>query len=91
MKRKRYTVRYERSARKTLKKMDKYQARLIMSWISKNLVETEFPRRYGKPLVGDQIGKWRYRIRDYRMIAHINDDTITILIVQIGHRKEIYK
>ncbi|MFZ2372956.1 MAG: type II toxin-antitoxin system RelE/ParE family toxin, partial [Trichococcus flocculiformis] len=42
-------------------------------------------------LVANHSGEWRYRIGDYRLIADINDDTITILILEIGHRKDIYK
>ncbi|MEN1970080.1 type II toxin-antitoxin system RelE/ParE family toxin [Lentibacillus sp. N15] len=34
--------------------------------------------------------KWRYRIGDYRIIAHINDEAIIILILEIGYRRNIY-
>lgn len=88
---KKYTVRYEKNAQKTLKKMDKHQARLILSWISKNLEGTNYPRVYGKSLVGNKSGQWRYRIGDYRLLANIDDDTITILVLEIGHRRDVYK
>ena len=88
---KKYTVRYEKNAQKSLKKMDKHQARLILSWISKNLEGTDSPRVHGKGLVGNKSGQWRYRIGDYRLLANIDDETITILVLEIGHRKEIYK
>ncbi|MRI84328.1 type II toxin-antitoxin system mRNA interferase toxin, RelE/StbE family [Aerococcaceae bacterium WS4759] len=86
-----YKVRYERNAQKALKKMDRHQASLILSWISKNLEGTDSPRAHGKGLVGNKSGQWRYRIGDYRLLANINDDTITILMLEIGHRREIYK
>lgn len=86
-----YKVTFESSAQKTLKKMDRYQAQIILAWIKKNLVGTENPRLHGKGLVANHSGEWRYRIGDYRLIADINDDTITILILEIGHRKDIYK
>lgn len=88
---KKYKVEFERNARKTLKKMDPHQARIIMAWIKKNLVDTENPRLHGKGLVANHSGEWRYRIGNYRLIADINDQTITILILEIGHRKDIYK
>lgn len=91
MTQKKCTVRYEKNAQKALKKMDKHQAGLIMSWISKNLNEIAFPRHHGKALAGNKSGQWRYRVGDYRIIAHIDDDTITILVLEIGHRREIYK
>ena len=86
-----FKVAFESNAQKTLKKMDRYQAQIILSWIKKNLVDTENPRQHGKGLVANHSGEWRYRIGDYRLIADINDDTITILILGIGHRKDIYK
>ena len=85
-----FKVAFESNAQKTLKKMDRYQAQIILSWIKKNLVDTENPRQHGKGLVANHSGEWRYRIGDYRLIADINDDTITILILEIGHRKDIY-
>jgi len=86
-----YQVRFEKRAQKTLKKMDKHQAGIIMAWIKKNLVGTTNPREYGKGLTVNRTGEWRYRIGDYRIISHINDETITILILEIGHRRDIYK
>lgn len=86
-----YKVRYERNVQKALKKMDRHQASLILSWISKSLEGTDSPRAHGKGLVGNKSGQWRYRIGDYRLLANINDDTITILVLEIGHRREIYK
>lgn len=88
---KKYTVRYEKSAQKSLKKMDKHLARLILSWVSKNLEGTDSPRIHGKKLVGNKSGQWQYRIGDYRLLANIEDETITILVLEIGHRREVYK
>jgi len=86
-----YQVEFEKGAQKTLKKMDKHQSLLIMGWIKKNLVNCTDPRQHGKGLVGNRSGEWRYRIGDYRLIADINDETVTILMLEIGHRKDIYK
>lgn len=87
----RYRVRYEKEAQKALKKMDKYQASLIISWIEKHLEGTENPRVYGKGLVGNKSGQWRYRIGDYRVIADIQDEAVIILILTVGHRREVYR
>ena len=88
---KKYSVRYEKNAQRALKKMDKHQALLIMSWISKHLEGTDSPRTHGKGLVKNKSGQWRYRIGDYRLLANIDDDTITILVLEIGHRRDVYK
>ncbi|WP_161879341.1 type II toxin-antitoxin system RelE family toxin [Alkalibacterium sp. MB6] len=86
-----YQVEFEKGAQKVLKKMDKNQALLIMAWIQKNLVNCTNPRQHGKGLTANRSGEWRYRIGEYRLIADINDETITILVLEIGHRKDVYK
>jgi mRNA interferase RelE/StbE len=86
-----YTVWYTVDSIKRLKKMDKYTRTFILSWISKNLVGCSDPRQHGKPLSANRVGQWRYRIGDYRLLAEIDDGKITILIVAVGHRRDIYE
>jgi mRNA interferase RelE/StbE len=88
---KKYQVRLEKRAQKNLKKMDSNDARIIMAWIKKNLVNCEDPYAYGKALKGNLKEKWRYRIGDYRLICNINNKKVVILVLEAGHRKEIYK
>jgi mRNA interferase RelE/StbE len=78
-------------AQKQLKKMDRNQARIIVAWIRKNLEGTTNPRQYGKGLVGNRSGEWRYRIGNYRILANIKESEIVIEIFSIGHRSIIYK
>lgn len=86
-----YTVKYHKRALKNLQRLDKSQASLILAWIEKNLVSTNNPRQFGKALQGKLAEYWRYRIGNYRIIANINDLNIQILIVDAGHRKDIYR
>lgn len=85
-----YSVVFADKARKTLKKLDPNISKLILAWIRKNLEGCSDPRKHGKALVGDHSGQWRYRIGDYRLIAEIKDEEIIILVLNIGHRKNIY-
>ncbi len=78
------------AALKTLKKMDKQIAALILGYIEKRLNGCINPRSFGKPLVANHSGKWRYRIGDYRLLCLLEDDEILITVVAIGHRKDIY-
>ncbi|MBR3132702.1 MAG: type II toxin-antitoxin system RelE/ParE family toxin [Clostridia bacterium] len=87
---KKYKVEYSVKAIKQLKKMDKYTRSLIYAWIDKNLQGCENPRIHGKTLVENRSGQWRYRIGDYRVICEIKDNEIIILVLEIGHKKEIY-
>lgn len=88
---KKYEVRLGKGAQKDIKKMDQNDARIIMSWISKNLVNCEDPYAHGKALTGNLKSKWRYRVGNYRLISNIDDEKVVILILEAGHRKEIYK
>ena len=85
-----YKVEFSKKALKELKKADKMESFLIISWIRKNLEGCSNPRLHGKSLKGNMSDLWRYRIGDYRLIAEINDDKVTILIVKTAHRKDIY-
>lgn len=75
---------------KEFKKLDRYTQRMIKGWIDKNLIDTENPRQHGKGLTADRSGQWRYRIGDYRLICHIDDNRLIILALSVGHRREIY-
>ena len=91
MKGKKYNIEYTEKCLKQLKKMDKSESVYIVGWIKKKLVNCENPRLYGKGLIGNHSGEWRYRIGNYRIIADIKDETILILILNIDHRKDKYK
>ena len=85
-----YHVEFAKSVYKTLSKLDKYTATMLINWISDKLENCDNPRIHGKLLSANLSGLWRYRVGDYRIIAKIEDDKLVILIVTIGHRKEIY-
>ena len=85
-----YRVVFSENALKQLKKLDKHISALIIGWIDKNLEGTSNPRQHGKALIANKTGQWRYRIGDYRAICEIQDSKITILVLEIGHRRSIY-
>ena len=87
---KKYRVEYTSKAIKNLRKLDKNTRNRIYAWLDKNLVNCEGPTIHGKGLVGDKSGQWRYRVGDYRIICEIEDEEIVILVLEIGHRREIY-
>ncbi len=85
-----YSVVFTAEAKKELKRLDKHAASLIIGWIEKNLQGCDNPRAKGRGLSANRSGQWRYRIGDYRLITEIQDDKIIILVVSVGHRREIY-
>ena len=76
-----YHVAFSDRARKDMKKLDKTTAALILGWIRKNL----------EGCTANHSGEWRYRVGDYRLLADIQDDTLVILMVHVGHRSDVYK
>lgn len=85
-----YHVVFTEKATKEFSKLDKYTQKIILNWIEKNLEGTENPRLHGKALVANRSGQWRYRVGDYRIIVNIEDDRLVILVINVGHRREIY-
>ena len=85
-----FKVEFTDRAVKDLKKLDRYTAAMILGWVRKNLENCENPRAHGKGLTANRSGQWRYRVGDYRLLAEIEEDKIRILILNVGHRREIY-
>ncbi|HEL1618705.1 TPA: type II toxin-antitoxin system RelE/ParE family toxin [Streptococcus suis] len=86
-----YRLELTKRAMKDLTKLDKPTQALIVKWLQQNLQDTTTPRVQGKALTGQLSHLWRYRVGNYRILAEIHDNTITIEVVKIGHRKDIYK
>lgn len=86
-----YKVEYSKAAVKRIKKLDRYTQIMLTNWIAKNLVNCNDPRRIGKALRGNLNNQWRYRVGDYRILCDIEDDKLIVLIINVGHRREIYR
>ena len=84
-----WTIDYTQTARKQLRKLDKPTARRILDFLDNRVAPQEDPRTAGKALSGPLGALWRYRIGDYRVICEIQHHTVTILVIQIGHRREL--
>lgn len=85
-----YQVIYTAKARKSLNHIDKKQAKMIIAWIEKNLVNCNDPRIYGKNMVNN-FSEWRYRVGNYRILCNIHDEKITIEVINVGTRAQIYQ
>ena len=77
-------------ARKSLKAMETPDKRRIEKFFDR-LESTDNPRITGKALQGRLAGYWRYRVGDYRIISQISDGALIILVIEIDHRKDIYR
>ena len=77
-------------AKKVLDKLDKPIKQQILKYFDKIIASNENPKSYGKPLTANKKGLWRYRVGNYRVICQIRDNELLILVLDIGHRSEIY-
>jgi mRNA interferase RelE/StbE len=62
-----------------------------LRYLRERIAGAEDPRRFGQALTGDAKGLWRYRVGDYRIVAAIEDDRFVVLVVTVGHRREMYR
>jgi mRNA interferase RelE/StbE len=86
-----WKVRIDTHAVKQLKKLDKPIQKKIINFLNNKISGCNNPRYLGKPLKGKLSGLWRYRLGDYRIICKIQDYKVTVLVLNIKHRKNIYK
>ncbi len=86
-----WTIEYTRTAETQLRKLDRQIAKRILDYLDDKIAPLENPRIRGKALSGPLGELWRYRVGDYRLICEIQDNIMRILVVEAGHRREIYK
>lgn len=85
-----WTIEWDERAVKELKKLDRQAQKEIIQYLKSRIATEESPRRFGKTLLGDEAGLWRYRVNDYRIICQIEDNALVVLVLKASHRKEVY-
>ena len=85
-----WRVEFDRDAARDLRKLGPEPQRLILHYLRTRIATAENPRRFGHALLGDLKGLWRYRVGDFRIVAKIEDDRFIVLVVTVGHRREVY-
>lgn len=83
-----YRIEVKKSAAKTLKKIPKADRKRIVDKID-NLAKSP-----PNPDITKMKGNnpfYKVRIGDYRIVYEIQDEVLLILIIKIGHRKDIYR
>ena len=85
-----WAIKFSEQSLKQLKKLDKKAQVKIFDYMESRVSTSVNPRQFGKALSYNKVGLWRYRIDDYRVICKIIDAEIVVLVLSIGHRKNIY-
>ena len=86
-----WRVEFDRAAARDLRKLGAIAEQTILRYLRERIAGSDDPRRFGHALVGDLKGLWRYRVGDYRIVASIEDQRFVVLVVTIGHRREVYR
>jgi mRNA interferase RelE/StbE len=86
-----WRIEITRTATRQITKLDRPAQKAIQNFLRERLMTAEDPRQWGKPLHGEKRGLWRYRVGDYRLICDIRDEKITVLVLELGHRKDVYR
>jgi mRNA interferase RelE/StbE len=85
-----WKINWDERAAAELKKLDRQAQKDIIKYLNTRIASSETPQSFGKALSGNFTGLWRYRIGDYRLICLINKDVFTVLVLRVGHRKNVY-
>lgn len=86
-----WKIEYTDGARQQLRKLDRQSARRILDYMDERVASLEDPRTAGKALTGPLGDFWRYRVGDYRIICHIRNDSLLVLVLRIGKRSDVYR
>ena len=81
-----YTLIFKKDAERFLRKLDKENQKRILE----KLKQLKGNPELGKPLIGNLSGLWSLRIGKYRVLYQMFQDKLVIVILDIGHRKNIY-
>lgn len=85
-----WRIEIDKDVQREMKKLDKQVAKRITAKL-REISQLDDPRSMGKGLTGNLAGLWRYRVGDYRIICDIEDGVLLILVVDVAHRREVYK
>jgi mRNA interferase RelE/StbE len=86
-----WKVEISRLAQKQLDDLDVTVSRRIVRFLRERVEKLDDPHQIGEPLKGALANYWRYRVGDYRVVCLLEHDRLVVLVLRVGHRREIYK
>jgi mRNA interferase RelE/StbE len=86
-----WKIEFDPAALKELSKLDKPVAERILKFLRERVARLDDPRQIGASLQGTLSGLWKYRVGDYRLICSLEDDRFVVLVLRIGHRREVHE
>jgi len=86
-----WRVEFTPEAEKQLAKLDKQSAKRIIKFLKERVASLNDPRSLGDPLKGRLREFWRYRVGDYQILCRIEEGKLLVLVVRVGHRRDVYR
>ena len=87
-----WKVELSATAERELSKLDLQQSKRILKFLQERIAKLDNRGSIGKALQGSRLGEfWKYRLGHYRLICKIEDERLLVLVLRVGHRKEIYR
>ena len=87
-----YEIEFDPAALKELSKLDKQVQRRLVTFLRDRVAALDNPREIGEALAGSTLGTfWKYRVGDWRIVCAIQDRRITVRVLRVGNRREIYR
>lgn len=86
-----WEIKYSDTALRELKKLDKAVAKQVLDYMDTKIAVLEDPTTAGKGLTGTLATFWRYRVRDMRLICYVDKGEVTVLVLRVGHRSNVYE
>lgn len=86
-----WTIEFHPRTEKELRRAGRQEARRIRDYLQNHVAVLDDPRQLGKPLKGEFAEFWCYRVGDYRLICELRDAALVVLVIRIGHRREVYR
>lgn len=86
-----WVYRFDARALKELKKLGPQAQREIIAYLDQRVAGSGDPKVFGKALKADLAGLWRYWVGDYRIVCQIQGRQLLVLVIALGHRKDIYR
>jgi mRNA interferase RelE/StbE len=87
-----WKIEFTKKADKALERMDGVARKRIVQFLQHRIATASNPRSLGESLAGNELGNyWKYRVGDHRIICSIQDEKITVQVIKIGNRRDVYK
>ena len=86
-----WKIEFTPKALKQLRKLPPQIQARIVDKLEGDVLTQDDPRLIGEAMIGNWTGFWRYRVGDYRAICRIEDAVVTVFVIEVGHRREVYR